>query len=167
MFMLAFVVAQGMGQTARTYVSGLIGEGRQSELPRALKTITGFNVIGILLLTHGFVAYPSAIARLFFDDPVGTEALVRTLFVIFSAVLLYSVTSIMLATIQGAGATTAAFRIELAAVLLYIAVTWAMTVWRPQPVWVIWRVEWVYFSSIGIGSWLTLRRKTWMEPQTL
>lgn len=167
MFMLAFVVAQGMGQTTRTYVSGLIGEGRQSELPRALKTITGFNVIGILLLTHGFVAYPTAIARLFFDDPVGTEALVRTLFVIFSAVLLYSVTSIMLATIQGAGATTAAFRIELAAVLLYIAVTWAMTVWRPQPVWVIWRVEWVYFSSIGIGSWLTLRRKKWMAPQPL
>lgn len=167
MFMLAFVVAQGMGQTTRTYVSGLIGEGRQSELPRALKTITGFNVIGILLLTHGFVAYPTAIARLFFDDPVGTEALVRTLFVIFSAVLLYSVTSIMLATIQGAGATTAAFRIELGAVLLYIAVTWAMTVWRPQPVWIIWRVEWVYFSSIGIGSWLTLRRKTWLEPQIL
>ncbi len=167
MFMLAFVVAQGMGQTARTYVSGLIGEGRQSELPRALKTITGFNVLGIVLLTHGFIAYPGAIAQLFFDDPVGTDALVRTLWVIFSAVLLYSVTSIMLATIQGAGATTAAFRIEFFAVVLYIAVTWAMTVWRPQPVWVIWRVEWVYFSSIGLGSWLTLRRKNWMNPKTI
>ena len=29
-FMLAFIVAQGMQQTTRTYVSGLIGEGRQA-----------------------------------------------------------------------------------------------------------------------------------------
>lgn len=164
MFMLAFVVAQGMGQTTRTYVSGLIGEGRQSELPSVLKTLTRFNFIGILLLTHGFVAYPEAIARLFFEnDPVGADALVRTLYVIFSAVMVYSVTSILLASIQGAGDTVAAFRIEFAAVLVYIAVTWAMTVWRPQPVWIIWRVEWVYFSTIGLGSWLTLRRKTWMQ----
>lgn len=168
MFMLAFVVAQGMGQTTRTYVSGLIGEGRQSELRGVLQTIIGFNLLGILLLTHGFVAYPHRIAALFFEgDPVGADAFVKTLLVIFSAVLLYGVTSILLASIQGAGATRSAFRIELFAVLLYVLVTWAMTVWRPQPVWVIWRVEWAYFSTIGLGSWWTLRRRTWMNPTTI
>lgn len=168
MFMLAFVVAQGMGQTTRTYVSGLIGEGRQAELRPVLKTIIAFNLIGIVLMTHGFVAYPSAIAGLFFEnDPVGTDAFIRTMRVIFSAVLLYSVTSILLATIQGAGATRAAFRIEAIAVLLYVVVTWMMTVWRPQPVWIIWRVEWVYFSAMGLGSWWTLRRRTWLTPAAI
>jgi putative MATE family efflux protein len=167
LFMLAFVVAQGMAQTTRTYVSGLLAEGRASELRQVIRTIISFNFIGIMLLTHGFVLYPRAIAEVFFDHNLaGIEAMINTTHVIFSAVVIYSVTSILLASLQGAGETKAAFRIEFFAVVLYVIVTWAMTVWRPQPVWVIWRVEWVYFCTIGLGSWLTLRHKSWIQHST-
>lgn len=165
MFMLAFVVAQGMNQTTRTYVSGLLGEGRQSELTQTLRRIFTLNLGGIVVLCHGFILYPEFISSQFFDDPIGMEAMERTLRVVFVAILLESLTGIMLATIQGAGATRIAFGVEFASVTLYTLFAAAVTLQWPQPIWIIWRVEWLYFSCIGFGSWLYLRRGTWRTIQ--
>lgn len=163
MFMLAFVVGQGMGQTTRTYVSGLLGEDRHPEIPGVVRRIVLLNLAGILLLTHGFVLYPDAIASTFFDDAAGHDAMVRTLPVILSATLLFGVVTVLLASLQGAGATRAAFRIELFGVSVYMLAVVAMTVVWPQPVWVIWRVEWAYFFSMGLGIFVVLRQKAWHE----
>lgn len=163
MFMLAFVVGQGMGQTTRTYVSGLLGEGRHTEIAGVVRRIVLLNLAGILLLTHGFVLYPDAIASTFFDDARGHDAMVRTLPVVLSATLLFGVVTILLASLQGAGATRAAFRIELFGVSVYMLAVLAVTVVWPQPVWVIWRVEWAYFLSMGLGTFVVLRSKSWHE----
>jgi len=160
-FMLAFIVEQGMQQTTRTYVSGLLGERRMQDLRIVLRRIMVINVSGIVLLCHGYLLYPELLVGVFFDDPMGQNAMIQTLQVIFSAVCIYSFTGIMLATIQGSGATKAAFKIELFAVTLYMMAAASMTLIWPQPVWIIWRVEWVYFSSIGLGSWYYLRRRHW------
>jgi putative MATE family efflux protein len=161
LFMLAFVVAQGMGQTARTYVSSLLGAQRESDLRPALRRITALNLGGILLLCHGFVLYPQILASIFFEEQVGIEAMSLTLQVMFIAVNIYAFTGIALATLQGAGATVQAFRIELVAVVFYlIAVVW-MTLIEPQPVWIIWRVEWLYFATMGLGSLWFLRKGDW------
>lgn len=160
-FMLAFIVTQGMQQTTRTYVSGLLGGERGMELDLVLKRIMGLNVAGILLLCHGYVLYPEKLASVFFDDAQGIEAMVRTLHVLFVAVCTYAFTGIMLSTIQGSGATKVAFRVELFAVTVYMLVAASLTLIWPQPIWVIWRVELVYFSTIGLGSWLYLRKGQW------
>ena len=167
MFMLAFVITQGMGQTARTYVSGLIGESRQADLRPTLKRIWALNVTGILIMCHGFVLYPDWIAGNFFDTPEGIHDMSRTLSIIFVATLMYSLSGIMLATIQGAGRTLSAFRIEIFAVTIYMAGTYWVTIVNPQPVYVIWRMEFVYFSLLGLGGWLFLRRRTWLQPQAI
>ena len=165
LFMLAFVVAQGMQQTTRTYVSGMIGEGRSDELKTTLKRIFILNFGGILLLCHGFILYPELLAQLFFDDAAGLNAMKRTLHVIFGAVILYSLTGILLSTIQGMGSTVQAFWVELGSVTIYTFIAACLTLWWPQPIWIIWRVEWVYFSCIGIGSWWFLRHAIWMKPK--
>lgn len=161
LFMLAFVVAQGMGQTTRTYISNLLGAQQEALIPDVLKRIVLLNLMGILLTCHGFVLYPERLAAIFFDDPVGVDAMRKTLYVIFSAVVLYAFTGIALAFLQGSGATKEAFRVELLAVSMYVVAAVCMTIVWPQPVWIIWRVEWVYFSLIGIGSFLFLRTGSW------
>ena len=160
-FMLAFIVTQGMQQTTRTYVSGLLGAGRLKELDQTLRRLFTLTFIGILLLCHGYILYPDHLAAVFFTDAAGQEAMVKTLHLLFIAVCTYAFTGIMLSTIQGSGATNVAFRVELAAVTIYMVVAAALTLIWPQPIWVIWRVELVYFSSIGLGSWLYLRKGTW------
>ena len=79
-FMLAFVVCTGFGQTTRTVVSTLIGEGRQQDLPRALLAL-------VVELPRGVVFDPQLrgckwIAGHFFDrveEPVGHAAMADTL----------------------------------------------------------------------------------------
>jgi Na+-driven multidrug efflux pump len=159
--MLAFIVTQGMQQTTRTYVSGMLGAQRNDDLDVTLRRLTALNLAGILLLCHGYVLYPNALASIFFEDAAGREAMVRTLHLLFIAVCTYAFTGIMLSTIQGAGATKVAFRVELFAVTVYMVVAASLTLIWPQPIWVIWRVELAYFSTIGLGSWLYLRKGEW------
>lgn len=160
-FMLAFIITQGMQQTNRTYVSGLLGAQRFDDLNLTLRRITVLTVTGILLLCHGYVLYPSTLASLFFEDAVGQEAMIRTLHLLFIAVCTYAFTGIMLSTIQGCGATGVAFRVELVAVTVYMLVAVSLTLIWPQPIWIIWRVELAYFGTIGLGSWLYLRKGEW------
>ena len=160
-FMLAFIVTQGMQQTTRTYVSGLLGAGRLADLDQTLRRLVVLTCLGILLLCHGYILYPNTLASVFFTDAIGQEAMVKTLHLLFIAVCTYAFTGVLLSTIQGSGATKVAFRVELAAVTIYMVVAAALTLVWPQPIWIIWRVELVYFSSIGLGSWLYLRKGTW------
>ena len=77
-FMLAFIVTQGMQQTTRTYVSGLLGAGRLEELDQTLRRLFTLTFIGILLLCHGYILYPDHLAAVFFTDAAGQEAMVKT-----------------------------------------------------------------------------------------
>ena len=160
-FMLAFVVSQGVQQTTRTFVSGLLGAGRQEELHGVMRRLFIVNLCGIFLIAHGGLFYPSLLASPFFEDAAGLEAAARTLPVIFFAMLIYSGSSVMLSTIQGSGHTRPALVIEVSALVVYTALAVTLTLIHPQPVWRIWWVEWSYFSGIGLGSALFLLRWDW------
>jgi Na+-driven multidrug efflux pump len=109
--------------------------------------------------------YPTAVAQLFFDDPVGLDAMKRTFKVIFISILIESLSGVLLSTIQGIGSTIQAFYVEFITVSLYMVAAACVTIWYPQPIWIIWRVEWIYFSFIGLGSWIFLRREKWMQAE--
>ncbi len=160
-FMLAFVVAQGVQQTTRTFVSGLLGEGRRDDVIPVMRRLIVVNACGILLVAHGGLLYPGILASPFFEEPIGLAAAAKTLPVIFTAMMMYSVSSVLLSSVQGSGHTTPALVIELSALVAYTAVAIGVTLVEPQPVWRIWWVEWVYFSLIGVGCLVFLSRWEW------
>lgn len=164
-FMLAFVVSQGVQQTTRTFISGLLGEKRGDELVPVMRRLILVNACGIVLLSHGGVLYPAQLTAPFFDDTAGWEAAQRTLPVIFSAMMMYSLSSVLLSSVQGSGNTTAALVIEVSALVGYTAVSILLTLVYPQPVWRIWWVEWVYFSLIGTGCLIFLTRWDWRSKE--
>lgn len=164
-FMLAFVVSQGVQQTTRTFISGLLGEKRGTELIPVMRRLVLVNACGVLLLAHGGVLYPSLLTAPFFDEPMGLEAAARTLPVIFTAMMMYSFSSVLLSSVQGSGNTTAALVIEVSALVGYTVVSILLTLVYPQPVWRIWWVEWVYFSLIGAGCLLFLTRWDWRSKE--
>jgi len=164
-FMLAFVVSQGVQQTTRTFISGLLGEKRGDELVPVMRRLILVNACGVVLLSHGGVLYPAQLTAPFFDDPSGWEAAQRTLPVIFSAMMMYSLSSVLLSSVQGSGNTTAALVIEVSALVGYTAVSILLTLVYPQPVWRIWWVEWVYFSLIGAGCLIFLTRWDWRSKE--
>lgn len=160
-FMLAFVVSQGVQQTTRTYISTLLGADRQAELHRVMFRLWVVNLTGIVLMAHGGVLYPEWLAAPFFDGGEGVAATARTLPVIFLAMLLYSGSSVLLSTVQGSGHTRPALIIEVSALVVYTGLALYFTLYNPQPVWKIWRVELAYFSLMGLGAAVFLTRWDW------
>jgi len=169
-FMFAFVVSSGISQTTRTVVSQLIGASRSSDLTPALKRLATINLVGIIILSHGFILYPEAISQIFFNDPQDIASMSRTFSTLFIAVIGFSLSSLLLATLEGSGGTRRAFIVEMIGAGSYLAAAYYLT--SPinysisneaqfYPIEFIWRVEWVYFSFIGIGSYLMLRNGKW------
>lgn len=163
-FMLAFIVSSGIAQTTRTVISQLIGAARHSELISVVKRLGLINIIGILIMAHGFILYPNTLAQIFFEDPVAIESMVKTFSTLFIAVIGFSNASLLLSVLEGAGGTKRAFVVEIISASSYLYAANYFTSehhGRYFPIEVIWRVEWVYFTFIGIGSYLMLRNGMW------
>ena len=162
-FMLAFVICTGLGQTTRTVVSTLLGEGRQHALRPAVLKLLALSYGGVWLLTHGYIFYPDWIARFFFEDVRGLTAMSNTLGTAFVALQFYAMSSILISVLQGAGFTKQVFAIEFVSVGIYVVFAYALTLVWPQPIDVIWRADWVYFMCMIAGAFLGLSLLPWQE----
>lgn len=167
-FMLAFVVCSGLGQTTRTVVSTLIGEGRVQDLRPAILKLVALSYGGVWILTHGYLFYPEWLSSQFFDDARGIGAMSATLGTAFVALQVYALSSILISVLQGAGFTKHVFLIELTSVTVYVAVAYALTLVWPQEIHVIWRADWVYFLCMIAGAGIGMARLPWKEaPRSL
>jgi Na+-driven multidrug efflux pump len=81
--------------------------------------------------------------------------------VVFFAVLIFSVTSILLNTIEGSGRTKQAMRIEILTIAIYLVAVYYVTIVNPQEIHVIWMTDYLYFGLLGAASWLYLRYSNW------
>ncbi len=126
-FMLAFVVASGISQTTRTVVSQLIGASRTADPTPALKRLATLNLVGVIIMSHGFILYPDAISQIFFDDPESIASMSRTFATLFIAVIGFSISSLLLATLEGSGGTKRAFLVEMMGAGTYLAAVFYLT----------------------------------------
>jgi len=165
-FMFAFIVTSGIAQTTRTVISTLIGAKRNSDLTPAFQRLLIINIIGVLLLAHGFILYPELIASIFFDDPVDIGRMADTFGTLFIASMGFACSSMLLSTLEGSGGVKRAFAVEMVGAGTYLAVAMYLTSEHGGeyfPIHVIWRVEWVYVTFIGIGSYLMLSNGKWRQ----
>lgn len=161
-YLLAFVTIMGIGYTTRTVISTLIAESRQNELSLAIRRLITLNIIGAFVLCHGLLAYPHLIADIFFtsEDP-GYRPLIQSFNVVFFAIMVFSVTSVLINTIEGSGRTRQAMRIEVLTIVVYLTVVYRITIVHPQEIHIIWMSDYLYFGAIGLLSWLYLRMSNW------
>ena len=109
--------------------------------------------------------YPDWLASFFFTTPEGLHAMSQTLWTAFVALQLYALSSILISVLQGAGYTREVFMIELTAVTLYVVMAYALTIAKTQPIHVIWRADWLYFSVMLLGAGYGLWRWPWRQSQ--
>ena len=163
-FMLAFVICSGLGQTTRTVVSTLIGEGRSQELVPAILKLAALSYGGLWLLTHGYLFYPDWLASHFLNHPRGSTPWLPHSARHSVALQFYALSSILIAVLQGAGFTKPVFLIEFISVGIYVVVAYAAVtlVWT-QPIDVIWRADWIYFICMILGAAGALRALPWRQ----
>jgi len=138
---------------------------RQSELGLAMKRLVFINVAGIAILCQGLVLYPEAISSYFFVDQAGQEAMADSLRVVFVAMMIFSFSSILFNTLEGAGKTKVGMLIEFACVTAYIILVYHLTIRSPKQIHIIWMTDYLYFALIGIFSGVYLWKSNWRYHQ--
>ena len=165
MYLLALISTMGFSQTTRTVVSTLMAENRLGDIKPALVRLAVLNFAGIVLLVHGLLLYPAAVAELFTKDPETIGYTVKCMAVVFPAMLISSVSSILLNTVEGSGNTLPGFLVELGTSVFYFTFAWWVTVVHPMPVHFAWMADWVYFGCIGLFAGLYLKFSNWRHTR--
>jgi putative MATE family efflux protein len=161
MYMLAWVSVMGFSSAMRTYTSALMAEGRMHDIKLLLMRIGFFNFLGVLILSHGLWLYPHWISEQFTQDPTTIRYTVDTMKLIVPAMLIYSFTSILLAWVEGSGATVAGFWIEVITSFIYIISIYLMVHYTHWEVSLLWLSDYIYFIVMGICSGLFLVHGNW------
>ncbi|MFM9984450.1 MAG: MATE family efflux transporter [Flavobacteriales bacterium] len=161
MYSLMYVSVGGFSTTTKTYISGLIAEGRQKDLIPTIVKMMLLNFVGLLLLSHGLWLYPEAIARLFTTDPAIIQQTADCMWVVLPAMLVFAFTNILLATLEGSGNAFKGFLVEMFTTMMYISVAYVMVyIWK-WPIHLVWTADYVYFFFIGILSLAFLWNGKW------
>ena len=161
MYTLAYISVGGFSTVAKTYISGLIAERRQSELRIVMKRLMFLNFCTIALLSHGLWLYPEWIAGHFTQDAHVIEQTVDTMLIVLPAMLTFAFTSILLATVEGSGNTVAGFLVEIGTVAVYLSTAYVFIYNWHWPIHLVWLADWVYFIALGFFSLLFLWNGKW------
>ncbi|MFZ4786306.1 MAG: MATE family efflux transporter [Flavobacteriales bacterium] len=161
MYMLVWISVMGFSSATKTYVSTLIAEKRQEILMPTIRKLMLMNFTGVLLLSHGLWLYPEWIASLFTDDAETIQYTVDCMLVILPAMLTFSITNIMLNMVEGSGNTVAGFLVEFTTMIVYISLSYYITIIAPQPIHIVWMADYLYFALLGLLSILFLYNGKW------
>jgi putative MATE family efflux protein len=164
-YFLAFITLFGISQTTRTLVSTLIAESRQQELIPVIKRLILINLFGVFVLAHGMFLYPEFLASLFGNNPEIIAGTGNVLRFIFGAAVLFCFSSVFINTLEGSGYTRYALWIEVSAITIYSITSYLSIFIYPQPLYVVWMNDYVYFAIIGLSSLFLLIRLPWKHRQ--
>lgn len=160
-YYICLISVLSFGTTTKTIVSKLMAENKQNEIKSALKKIVWCSLLCTLFFTHANFFYPQVIIPLINANTTLLDETVLTLQLVSLAMILYAISIVLTGMISGAGDTVASFRIELASIILYIVMGALVTIVFPQPIHIVWCIEYVYFGAIIVAAMLYIRKGHW------
>ena len=158
---LIWVVLQAFSSTCSTLVSNIIGEGHQDKVMSLVKRILklSYGIVSILILA--ICLFPEAIARIYTDIPDLVTASVPAIIVMSSSYFINVAGQIFFLAVSGTGSTSTAFRLELVALVVYVAYCWLIIGHMKMDVAVCWTAEHVYAGMLLICGWWYMASGRW------
>ncbi|HLP11452.1 MAG TPA: MATE family efflux transporter [Flavobacteriales bacterium] len=149
------------GTVTKTIVSKLLAEKRVDDIKPTMKRIIGCSLFCTFVFTHANFFYPAVVIPIINSHAEILQDTILTLQLVSLAMVMFAVSVALISMISGAGDTKASFMIEFISILLYTIMGWLVTVVYPQPIYLVWCIEYVYFCFMILLALLYLRRGTW------
>ena len=160
-YFLAFFPVWGFAGTTKTYISQYLGEKKENEIPIIQKRIQLLTTGFLIFFFHGAILYPETLIGIINPEEIYIRTSAEILRLISVSIILYGIISVYYQTILGSGNTMYSLIIEITTIILYLsACLLFIRVLNFQIFW-IWTVEYIYFGTIGIMSFLYLRNSSW------
>jgi putative MATE family efflux protein len=153
------------GSTTNSLVSNLIGQGKPDQVIPVIKKVAllNFILIGSIVLVSAFL--PHLLISVYTSDPDLVNQTIPSFYVIMSALLLFSFSSILFNGVSGTANTATALTIEMITIGLYLIVAYILAVHLKLSIELVWTSEYVYFLMLGLLSFIYLRSGKWRKKQ--
>ncbi len=160
-YFLAFVPIWGFAGTTKTYISQYIGAAKQIELPKIQRRVQWLTFLFMLFSFHGAFLYPETMISMINPNEEFIKESSSILRLVSGSILLYALVSVYFQTIHGSGNTLASMTIEFISVGIYIFCAYLFIIIWSYDIYYVWTVEYIYFGTIGILSYLYLKLFSW------
>ncbi len=160
-YIMLMIPLWAFGTTTNTLISNMIGEGRQAEVGRALKRIILMSFCITFVISFVASLFPSAILSLYTTDAALIRDSIPVLYVVFTALVFFSVASIGFNAVTATGNTMMGMLIETVTILAYCIFVYEVAIVFRQPVSIAWLAEFVYFFFMGLLSFAYLKHGNW------
>ena len=151
--------------TTNTMVSNVIGQGRQSEVPRLVKRIAGisFSISAFVFVLLNLA--PQWFLGVFSQGPEFIEYAIPLVRVVSVALLLMSMGTVWLNAVTGTGNTVVNLTIELITIVIYCAYVYIVFVYLNLSLAWGWGSEWVYWISMFSMAYFYMRSGRWKNKR--
>lgn len=163
LYFLAFIPIMGFGTTTKTFISYYMARRDFDMVKKATKFLCYVSLGILILLIHGYLLYPQLIITLLTDDAQLIADTAPVLQLVFFEAIVFILAIVLSNAVAGVGDTKASFLIENICITIYIAAAYVVTVLYPQPIIIVWCMEFVYFSLLLLFSFLYFKLRPWRQ----
>ena len=165
LYTVVTIPSHAIGSATSTLVSNTIGGGRQDDVLNLVKRLA-FMSLGVMIIMIVIIAaLPRLVVHIYTDDPILIDEIIAPLYVMLSALPLYSVGTVLFSSISGTGNTRSALKIEIISLLFYVSYMWFIIVYLRSSVALAWTTEHVYWLLLTIIPFFYLRKGKWKEKK--
>jgi len=153
------------GSTASSLVSNVICQGRIDQVIPVIKKVSllNFILVGSIVVISALI--PSVLISVYTSDQELVRQTVPSFYVIMSALLLFSFSSILFNGVSGTANTATALTIEIITIGVYLVVAYFLAVYLKLSIELVWMSEYVYFLMLGLLSYIYLKSGKWRKKQ--
>jgi len=162
-YMLFMIPGWGLGSATSTLVSNTIGQGKPEEVFSLIRKIVAISIVLSLVFVQVLIFLPDFIISIFTENPALVEETRKILFVIIFSLCVFSVSFIIFSALSGTGKTGAALRIEIITITIYLSAAFFVAQNPATTAQIIWILEILYFSLLGLFSYLFLKYSKWRK----
>ncbi len=164
-YIVLMIPVFAFGSTASSLVSNVIGQGRPDQVIPVIKKVAllNFILVGSVVLISAVI--PHFLISVYTSDPELVQQTVPSFYVVMSALLLFSFSSILFNGVSGTANTATALTIEFITIGIYLIFAWVMAVRLKLSIELVWTSEYVYFLLLGSLSYFYLKSGNWRKKR--
>ena len=162
---MLWMILAAFSSTCSTLVSNIIGAGRQDKVTSLIKRILKLSyaiIMGCILL---FCLFPTAAISIYTDIPDLIPATIPSMIVMCSSYIFTVGAMVLFQAVAGTGSTKTAFRLELAALVIYTLYCTIIVGILKLDISICWTDEHIYSFALLVFCYAYLRSGRWKNRE--
>ena len=160
-YVLMLVPIMGYSFAGNSLVSYVIGQGKKEEVGRVVRNTATLCLLSVTGIVAVLLLIPTPILSIFTDDASLIRDSLPVLYVIAGTSFFIGLGFVLFNAVSGTGSTRAALLMEALIFVVYVALTYHLTIVWEVSIAGVWAVEFLYGGLIALSAGLFLRYYPW------